>query len=390
MQLFFNSLKSFLPIFLLFFFFRSDLAPAAAASGADGEESELVDDGHWGLQDFSHPVRIFGESIYEIHRDMYLTDRDLQKRAKDRGTTGKPINLVLGKISLFFEEEDRIEIPFHRMEGSPLPMVFDSKASRSLVTKAFGKQGEVDFAHLDYEELDFPVIEEEDTHHFPNTIAGNTLKEDKKATIIDIQRAREAHTIRALELKRQIDNLERAPSNQHFNDIKEEVDKEIDALKKSTKNKLSNLSIIVSKFWHSEPRTLFQLRKWCDDGLMRALGLSLRTPPKAVVLHLHSTQDSCNRCRLQIVGAVYHWLYAAMVDAFSRDDVVPYFHTVVSYRLPYDPYTEKGETKYSHTVDHPAITLDNISAYADIEEEIYEYTKPVVSFVKIDERDEII
>ena len=83
----------------------------------------------------------------------------------------------------------------------------------------------------------------------------------------------------------------------------------------------------------------------------------------AITLHMHSTHDMCDNCRLQVTGAIYSWMYVLM-SSFVENH--PVFHVFVSYRLPYVNQNRTQKAKIRRDVEIKEIPIESLAQYSDI------------------------
>ena len=171
--------------------------------------------------------------------------------------------------------------------------------------------------------------------------------------------------------------------------ILDNIESQIKALKgdKSSKNPKKGMldkykdafTALVKHCWHSEPRVLGFFSKSETKHRLQTLAylwLSKGHTIDSVFLHLHSTRDVCDECRMQLTRACYKWLYRNMVEIFKNQGQVPLFHMVIS-------WFEEYPGAYKNIRTGTIINTDELSKIGDLAHGFSDMTKPLVTIVKL-------
>ena len=163
--------------------------------------------------------------------------------------------------------------------------------------------------------------------------------------------------------------------------IEKEMKVIISEIEKEEENYSNELSKFVGCFWHSEVRMLSYLKDNCELIAQNIRQINRNMKLDAVVLHIHSTHDACDNCRLQLSGAMYNWLYRKMFNNLILGDdsaQSPIIHLVLS-------WTDKPKTHidYKKETECSEINLREVATIHDTVEPFSQHTKPFVSIVHL-------
>lgn len=350
-----------------------------------------------GLQDIDNragSASFMGFSINELHEDLYSPELIL----KEKFGTKEETNIVLAKLVIFYDVGEgeaplKKEFPLNTFyPGEVKPFVFDSGLDRSHIKRVCG----TDYAY----EGDLPkyskILEEFKrntlTDHLPLKILNLkpsykcvcesepvNYEDEVEAVTGTIKKAISDADDLFLEAQKDLDTLMRR-LNAEVSDL-ESIMIDVRNWKPKLKgviNVKEAFGPLVSLLWHSEPRVLMYLKEKNVSSQLTSwerLGF-IPKRIKAISLHLHSSNNSCPSCRIQLVGASYRWLYKDLVTHFTTEENTPMFHMIVSW---FDEY--KDSESFQNNVEHKEINESNIATFSDISSE--GSTKPVVSFVRL-------
>ncbi|CAO4841825.1 MAG: hypothetical protein FADNKDHG_01109 [Holosporales bacterium] len=117
-----------------------------------------------------------------------------------------------------------------------------------------------------------------------------------------------------------------------FEEIAEEITNITQKMNTSLTSLKGEYGPLINFYWHSEPRLLkFIDQQNIANQLFSLKKISLWQKIEFITLNIHSTQDCCPSCRMQIVGAAYNWLYHDMISCLRNNDIsYPNFHIFVS------------------------------------------------------------
>lgn len=135
----------------------------------------------------------------------------------------------------------------------------------------------------------------------------------------------------------------------------------------------------MGTFWHSEPRLLSLLHNNKQiPSFLSGIARPIREHVGLILLHLHSTHDICDHCRLQFTGAMYQWLYRKMTLFFKKNETnFPILHLVISW------YEKPGPEIHFRNVKSGVIDVESLATIEDLDKPFSEETKPFVSIVKL-------
>ena len=150
--------------------------------------------------------------------------------------------------------------------------------------------------------------------------------------------------------------------------------------KKNKRGKL--MSQVINKFWHSELRILQLLHSESSElyDTLRKVAMS-QTENDSVdflLLHLHSTHNVCEDCRLQLAGAMQTWLYKKITDIFLFNDHIPIFHLVVSW------LDAPGRAIHRDKPQCCELNMNNVATSTSLRSELTDATDPYVSIVRLE------
>lgn len=329
-------------------------------------------DGSWGLQDLTYneeeKIYFLGTDIGSEHIDLIKLEQELKSKDEQKSK----INFLSGKLVFYFNQTKR-EVHLHNLIDRENPLVFDSSADREKVKKLKNEYlASVEMIPVDPEKFYDQEVS------FPETKEGKKVEQARKKTIVDFLQSKEDLETDSKYIDETFDEAKQEAYKGLARELLwEELKKKGIQLNKSGKSYNTKVSTFISKFWHSEPRLLYFLKQ---NSLTRRSGMLtslISSDVDVVVLHLHSTHNVCNNCRLQLVGATYGWLYQMIVDTFSKQGKKPIFHIIVSWSIEYEKATLINPSSNNN------IALKDIASYENVEEGLKASTPPCVSFVKL-------
>jgi|GEM_PF-5853110 len=359
---------------LYFLFYLCHIQSAIAADN----------DNTWGLEDCdvsNGPITFLGHTIESLHQDLQSHEVKVRQYLDQEKK-----NFMFGKLSFYFDEgEGRInfvDLPLHCLAQNKIPLLFDSFLERQgMVERLSDASCPV---KVDYEKKDFDVdgINEPDVCgvSFPSSKAGNLAKRQRADLAQTVKSQQDAQSDKKIELKKTYKRIEEVAlrgSKEDLGGMTKVFSCNLVALQQASKMYVLARQELGYRFWHSEPRVLFFLKKYINNAFYYG-GLFLQRPLKAIILHLHSTYDSCPMCRLQLVGASYSWLYKVVVDSFTRNQSVPIFHIIFSWVKEYNKNKEFKKNK-----DKSVIDLQSMATYQETQQAISADTKPFISFLRL-------
>jgi hypothetical protein len=311
----------------------------------------IPEDGMYGLRDLediaAKPITLYARPIREIHDDLWRLEREVKavdQKIDPRNTT----NFIVGKLGFYKSSGDRMEsstLALHDLfKLSKSPFVFDSAARRDDMEKICREGGIINPFSLDATPINFPVIKESVSHNFGGDRECVTTACEK------FQRMQDAFTQAADVIPSRWQSFQKAQTlyAAHVGHFKKEeeviarqlylefvdtdgpkgtsqqlqdLNKEEEEWKKARKKYKKTFDDLIGLFYHSEPRVL---RLFTD--------LQMLSPSEeifdAIVLHLHSTHNVCDHCRLQFANSSYLWLYENIISRFKN---AKFFHIVVTW-----------------------------------------------------------
>src|SRR3989344_3789606 len=369
-----HKLTAFLLSFLTGFFLYSFSAPS---------------DGSWVLCDLKdtagHPITLYGQPVLRLHRELWEKERRITAldRQENRGNT---TNFVTAKLG-FYRKDDQtgeMQASFRELHElfslSSLPLVFDSSAKRSDMQKLCTPEMKISIREspLAVEEIKRVV-----TQNF------TPLRTCEKEALGLLQRQLKVYedssetAFKAFEsFQKEFDNYQShfrkimaesslinrgvyvdMPLSDGSGELKNQEEKR----RKTCERATAAFNQLIKNFYHSEPRVLRVFQE-------NSINFLPHEPLESVILHLHSTYNSCDCCRMQFTGACYNWLYGKM-----KNYHVKFFHIVVTWFGDPKRQIEFGNPKeYTEISDHMASIT-----HTHLESPFTEGTPSFVTFVKL-------
>jgi hypothetical protein len=407
-----------LKFIFLMFFFAIIYAPTGLIAATE--------EGKFGLQDFENDVQIsfnrqLLSTISNIHADLCESEQILKKDLAEQKI--KTINLVFAKIRIYKSDGEFYEQHLHEMMNAPLPFVFDSAGnfegaksgeSRETIADCCKSKGFCFPQTLpSIEEMAHSCkINTTNRGGFPGICPLFQKKyEGIKELEQQIIRSRQelAHTAARYVSKAEehtcgdritdeeedstgwmMDNAENHTKTEKYGkytyedilaDIEEDISDGVEGIKKHKEKHTDMRREFIKVYWHSESRLLALLH---DDEkipvFLNGISRPLKSQVSFIMLHLHSTNNICDNCRLQLTGATYKWLYEKIVQFFIKDDeAYPLFHIIASWYQPCDKIKNIRKRPGVETID-----IAEIAAIIDTKTPLSAYTKPFVSIVKLE------
>jgi len=143
----------------------------------------------------------------------------------------------------------------------------------------------------------------------------------------------------------------------------------------------AKLHEFIGMFWHSELRLLTLIR--CNERIpayLSGIAWLLKGRNRLILLHVHSTLDVCDFCRLQLSGSVYNWMHEKIIKFFHIDSektTFPIFHVVSWDKQP------RRKIGFKKFVDSQELMIDQLASIEDTKLPFTENTKPFISFVHV-------
>lgn len=290
-------------------------------------------------------VSFRNRTISDRHKDLIDIERFCNSKLQQGSTT----NLAVAKLLILHDDNSEREIPLQI--GNNL-MVFDSGTHRKDIVDSL-KGMSVAFQS---DMIDVDMVIERTARNFPAVLESMKFMNDRrdnmllaiesKKTVEDArQECREKHTklLGLIEIGSKALDL-----------AKQECKQSEDKFARDTRTYYDNISPLVINVWHSEPRILSLLQ----EQTLRPRSLVGTKNPTIITLHLHSTNNVCNGCRLQLVGATYNWLYESVVCAFGNVRPTPKFHIIVTWFDDYPRTTFMNPVTTQEIKDSDFATFD--------------------------------
>ena len=290
---------------------------------------------HLMLQDLYHteqnPVNFKGRSIQEWHHDLCLQEQNL----KNLLPNGDETNLVVGKFVIFSkdDEEQYAEISLNSLASLTQSIVFDSAAKRDAIIKSF--DGHI---HFQRDPIDINLVIERTSHNFPIVPESQKVIKEKRIymfEVLEAKRAMQESINNSTKENEKLLSLLISGNKDQLDKQKKKVDDLFNKVKKTTKAYYDAIAPLNLLIWHSEPRLFSFLKDYIRPNSLHHEQIGFI--PASVTLHLHSTHNCCDNCRLQITGAIYNWLYESIVCAFGyTQSDPPIFHVIFTWRTSYN------------------------------------------------------
>ncbi len=311
----------------------------------------IPEDGKYGLRDLedmaAKPITLYARPIRVIHDDLWRLEREVKavdQKIDPKNTT----NFIVGKLSFYKSRGDRMEsstIALHDLfKLSKSPFVFDSAAKRSDMGKICQEGGLINPFSLDDTPINFSMIEESVSHNFGGdrvcvkgdraTFQGMKDAFTQAAEVIpsrlkSFQKAQTLYAAHIGHFKTEEEVIARqlylefvdTDGPKKISQQLQNLNKEEEAWKTVREEYKKKFDKLIGLFYHSEPRVLRLFRD-----------LQMLSPSEeifdAIVLHLHSTHNVCDHCRLQFANSSYLWLYENIISRFKN---AKFFHIVVTW-----------------------------------------------------------
>ena len=178
----------------------------------------------------------------------------------------------------------------------------------------------------------------------------------------------------------EIDKYDIDKEDEMLADIEDAMQFHLKEIGKGRESYLSELSKFVGIFWHSEARLLSYLYRNSDAiGQYISKVASPSVKLDVILLHMHSTHNICDHCRLQLTGAMYNWLYKGMITNLKvSDELAPIIHMVISWSD-----TPRSTIHYKRKTEDAEIDLIEVASVKHAKVPFSKDTKPFVSIVRL-------
>ena len=354
-------------------------------------------EGKFGLQDFEEdvPIKYYGQClpyVSELHRDLYEKEREFKKKEreskkKEKSTT----NFVLAKVGIYRSDGTCCEqnIHLHEMMSESQLCVFHSASTRDVTQYCEG----CNITYSGIPEVEAIAQSNRDNAAVRGSFYGfESLLDNKTKRLMNIEQqilsARQNLSCESSKYAAQLVNNGAYKRGDMLEGIEKNILGYLTAVQSLEKNHALALNGneedkevkgFVGTFWHSEPRLLSLLYKNTQiPSFLSGIARPLRGHVGLILLHLHSTHDICDPCRLQLTGAMYKWLYKKMTLFFKTGETnFPIFHLVISW------YEKPGGKIDFTNVKSGVIDVESMATIEDLDKPFSEETKPFVSIVKL-------
>ena len=352
-------------------------------------ESYCYDCNHLMFQDIDGKqgrVDFLSESIEDLHKDMWEKERELKEYLPE--TT----NIVFGKLCLFnLSSHNKTEIPLvklSRSDAGSSQKLFDSGTKRDDIESCLnGKDVDFDMSLIEISDISLGT-----QNNFPKCKESYDIGKDEVNRPIDPIKLRRQMIPEVLKIREDVEEkrIKHDQSRKKIEKMIEVGNKRIDALFKEAIDDLKayqaavnryykEISPLVIRVWHSEPRLLFFLKKYLKPGIFSTARLGFI--PDIITLHLHSTQECCDCCRLQLVGSVYNWLYETALFSIGQKNENLLFHIIVTW---FDVFPGN----YKNRIRKSSIDINEFATIDDASPNPNSFTNPqqkfFVTFVSLD------
>ena len=354
-----------------------------------------IEKGKFGLQDFEGDVQIaFGDHhrlppISDLHKNLCTHERSFKAKEQAENTKSTT-NFILAKLIVCKNDGVYYEQQLHEMMNTQLLKVFDSASNRSNIQeycKNCDLTGALPSSDSMVNSYKVNVAPRVDFAGLSSSF-DQKYQEIKKRELEIIIPARQALTRVTSRHAAKIAESKDYMNGDVITEIEEDISNRIEGIKKEQGLHKAQIDSFVGMFWHSEPRLLSVLRN--DERIpafLKGLALAIKGQVGLITLHLHSTHDICDNCRLQLTGATYQWLYKKMVSPFLVEGMPPpLFHLIVSwYQAP------KRKVDFKNIKNTPVNNIKNIldinvTDWATLDDTASPFsaeTKPFVSIIKL-------
>lgn len=348
------------------------------------------EEGKYGLQDLPNtaekPLKLLVGEHTHVLQDLHQDLIEFEKQAKGLDGAREQTNLVFAKVGFYKSDGSFHFAQLHQIMDWTIPLLFDSAVNLEDTRKNAGDR----FSFIE-ERPDLSVIE---TSHPLNVAPRRRGVGDKpfagtrplegvlnkvervKRDICDAEDDIDKESIKRKALVQQ----SRSPLDDSLKAIEEELAKKLVALSKLRPKYREELTKVIGILWHSETRLL----RWLNlsshfSGFLTGLATT-KTPSTPILfiwLHLHSTKNVCDDCRLQLTGASYNWLYKKMVDKFCIEPTYPKFHILISWEKPH-------EVVFDNKKDQQVLDINKgIASIQDLGVMFTSSTPPLLSLFQI-------
>lgn len=341
----------------------------------------IPQEGKYGLQDLEGDVQVMVASrplaVSDLHKNLCEPERELKKRAKST------INFVLAKVNVYKDDGLVYEQNIHEMLGLEHLFVFDSASvnreeARSYYKTDFSYETSLPAAPTIIKSYSMSIAARGSFPGVEEGAFGSMCKklEEKELGIFS---ARQALSRVLGQYASKIEEHKEYVHNGIVASLERDISDQLQGIQKEQVTQQLELNQFVNLFWHSEPRLLSVLFK---DGKIPVFLGGLAKPlighTSLVILHVHSTYNICDFCRLQFTGAAYKWLYKKMVTPFRSSSSTPLFHIIVSW------YEEpRRRISFLNPNSDKMINAGKMATLSDTESAFAVGTKPFVSIVKL-------
>lgn len=342
-------------------------------------------EGKFGLQDFECdvPIMFSGQSltyVSELHRDLCEKEREFKE--KEQSAT----NFVLAKVGIYKNDGSYREqgIHLHEMMHESQLCVFHSASTKNITQYCEG----CNTTHSGMPAVEVMAQSYKTNVAFRGNFPGINaeLFNQQVTELMTIeQQIQSARQDLSRESSKYIAQLADNVAYKH-GDMLEGVEKNMQEHLTAVQNIEKKHAVVlngnkkfVGTFWHSEPRLLSLLYNNKQiPSFLSGIARPLKGHVDLILLHLHSTHDICDNCRLQITGAMYQWLYRKMTSFFMNDETkFPIFHLVISW------YEKPGRVINFTNVKSGVINVEGMATIEDLDNDFTIETKPFVSIVKL-------
>jgi hypothetical protein len=347
------------------------------------------EEGKYGLQDLPNtaekPLKLLVGEHTHVLQDLHQDLIKLEKQAKGLDGAREQTNLVFAKIGFYKSDGSSYFVPLHQIIDLAKPLLFDSATSLEDTRKNAGDR----FSFIE-ERPDLPVIE---TSHplnvaprggvsdqlFSGTLPLESVLKKVRGVKQDIDIA-ETDIDQQIVTRKSLLQQTKSPIDDSLKAIEEDLAKKLEALSKLRPKYREELTKVIGTLWHSETRLL----RWLNlsshfSGFLTGVAVT-RTPSTPILLvglHLHSTKNVCDSCRLQLTGASYNWLYKKMVDKFCMESTHPKFHILVSWEKPHDVF-------FDNKKDQEILDISrDIGSRKDLDDRFTSLTPPLLSLFQL-------
>lgn len=313
-------------------------------------------------------VVFLGNPIADLHKDMWEKERELKEYLPRDNTT----NIVFGKLLLLnLTSFNKTEIPLGKLSRSDAgdsPKLFDSATKRDEIESFLnGKNVDLDMSLIEISDVSLGT-----QNNFPKCNESYDVGIDQvNSRIIDPITLRRQMIPEVLKIREDVEEkrIKHDQSRKKIEKMIEIGNKNIDMLVKEASEDLKSYQVAVNRYykeisplvirvWHSEPRLLFFLKNSLKPGIFSTAKLGFI--PDIITLHLHSSQDCCDCCRLQLVGSVYNWLYETALFSIGQKNENLLFHVIVTWFDSF-PGKYKNLTSQSNINKDQFATIDDAS-----------------------------